>query len=137
MGPWPPEVDKETTYTVRLSTGNSLNSVANAKVAMTLPPYVRYTGISSSGDSFSFDEPSRVLTWSIGDLTAGTSQDAAFQIGFTPTASQSGRTPELVGDLRASGFDRFTQTEVSTDADPLTTETVNDPAFQSAFGRVK
>lgn len=137
MGPWPPEVDKETTYTVRLSTGNSVNSVANARVYMTLPPYVRYTGVASPGDSFSFDETTRLLTWSVGELPADAETDAAFQIAFTPTASQAGKVPVLVSGIAASGFDRFTQSEITAGAEPLTTEAENDPAFQSGFERVK
>lgn len=136
-GPIPPEPDQETTYTVRLTSGTSLNTMANAKVSMKLPQNVRFTGIASAGDSVSFDAGTRTLTWSIGELVAGTTQDAAFQIGFTPTASQSGDVPVLVEGITASGFDRFTQSQVSATTDPLTTETRNDAAFQSGDERVQ
>lgn len=136
-GPVPPVPDQETTYTVRLSSGTSVNSVANAKVSMQLPPYVRFTGVASAGDAFSFDESSRMLVWSVGDLPAGTMQDAAFQIGLTPTVNQSGTVPIIVQNIVASGFDRFTQSQLTANADPLTTETTNDSAFQSGDGRVQ
>ncbi len=137
MGPWPPEPDAETTYTVRLVTASSLNAVAGTKVTMKLPPNVRYTGIASAGDSFAFDAQTRLITWAVGDLLAGSSQEAAFQIGFTPTAAQSGREPDLVTDIIVSGTDRFTQTPVSAGGERLTTDTPNDPGSPPDSARVK
>ncbi len=137
MGPWPPVVDTATTYTIRLNAGTSLNSVANAKVSLVLPQNVTFTGVTSAGDTITHNPSTRTVTWTLGDLVAGTSQDSAFQVSLTPTVSQQGRTPVLVESITASGFDRFTQTTIEGGADPLTTDIPNDPDFESGHERVQ
>ena len=79
--------------------------------------------------------------WKIGDVAAGTgtatpAEDAAFQISFTPSVTQSGQEPILVGNQTLTGVDRFTSATVGNTAPDLTTETSTDPAYQQQFGVV-
>lgn len=54
-GPMPPRVGQNTTYTILWSITNSSNDVSRAKVTAVLPLYVKWTGVSSSGDvSFNY-----------------------------------------------------------------------------------
>lgn len=136
-GPLPPEPNKETTYTVKWSVANSVNTVANAVVTATLPSYVRFTGVANPSSGITYNEVTRTVTWSLGDVAPGVVREGAFQIGFTPSTSQSGGAPVLVDDQEVNGFDRFSQAAVSAEAGVLTTELQGDSGFNSADGRVK
>jgi|CXWL01.1.fsa_nt_gi hypothetical protein len=135
-GPWPPKVDTETTYTVQLEAKNTVNTVANAKVAIQLPSFVRYTGSANPKGEFSYVEGSRELLWTVGNMMAGETASAEFQIAFLPSVSQKGTSPILVPEHSITGVDRFTQTTVGGQAQALSTQT-SDPTYQSSFGTVQ
>jgi hypothetical protein len=141
-GPWPPVPNKPTTYTVVLSMTNTVNDVGGATASMILPEYVTFTGQTSPNDgSVTYDETTRTVTWKESNVPAGTGVKtsplvAAFQISYTPSVTQSGTSPVLVGNQTLVGTDRFTSAQVGSVAPALTTETVSDPAYLPAFGIV-
>jgi hypothetical protein len=129
-GAFPPVANAETTYTVVWNAHNSANAIAGATVSATLPPYVRFTGATSPADgSVTYDASSRTVTWSAGDIGAGASAQAAFQIGFTPSVSQQGMSPVLVNAPTVSGVDRFAQVTVTGQGSAVTTQISRDPAY--------
>lgn len=137
-GPWPPVADQETTYTIQLNAKNSLNSVGGAVATMVLPSYVRYTGKTSSGDTaITYDESTRTVTWSIGDIVPGTPETAAFQVALLPSVSQKGTSPIVLPPQKLTGTDRFTRMQVSATADALTTQTPGDTGYTADKGVVK
>lgn len=126
-GPTPPKVDQETTYTVTLSITNPSNSLSNAQVSGTLPSYVRYLSGVSGGEQVSYDERTRRVTWSAGEVKAsvGTSlpkREVSFKVGLTPSISQVGQRPSLVNNLSLSADDRFTGSKVNASAGSPTTQ---------------
>lgn len=135
-GPWPPEADKETTYTVLLSASNTVNSVANAQVRFTLPAYVRFTDNTSGDGTITYTESTREVLWNIGDMGAGGGASSALQIAFLPSISQKGTSPILVSTQTITGYDRFAGGEIGGDAGTLTTQTSTDPQYQSSYGAV-
>ena len=136
-GPWPPEADKETTYTVMLSAHNTVNSVANTVAKMTLPSYVRFTGLMNPTGAIAFNEATREVTWTLGDIAAGASKEASFQVALLPSVSQKGTSPTLVSEATISGVDRFVQKQVSATASRVTSDPTGDPAYQTNSGIVK
>ncbi|MFZ1987857.1 MAG: hypothetical protein WAV21_02375 [Minisyncoccia bacterium] len=134
-GAWPPVAGSETTYTVLLSADNDVNDVGGASATMTLPSYVRFTSVSEG--SVTYTEATRIVKWNIGDVPAGGSKQAAFQIGFLPSSSQKGTSPTLVSEAKITGIDRFTQTVVGGTSGSLTTQAKTDPAYQTSFGTVQ
>ena len=128
-GPVPPKVDKATTYTVVWNVRDEGSAVAGATVTTVLPSYVSYTGATRGSSSFSYNEGSRTVTWSAGDLAQGASAQGSFQVSFTPSASQKGSTPSLTGPAAFSGYDRFAGVPVSLTAEPVTTQTSGDPGY--------
>lgn len=119
-GPVPPMAGQETTYTVTLTAKNTVNSVGAAKETFTLPSYVRYTGKADNGIAYNPD--THTVTWTIGDLSSDGTASGHFQIGFTPSTSQKGNSPVLVNEQSFTGFDRFTQQQVTARAPALTSE---------------
>jgi len=138
-GPWPPEPDVESTYTVNLALDNSLNSIADGAVSMTIPSYVRYTGVASPADgSLVYDADNRKITWRLGDIQPGSeTRKMSFQIAFLPSTSQRGDNPVLISDQVFTGIDRFTKQPLTATVQRLDTRITNDPAYKSEYGMVK
>lgn len=124
-GPVPPTAGTPTTYTVTLSAKNTVNSVGAAKETFTLPSYVTF--VSSSDGSVSFNPDTSTATWTIGDLASGGAATTQFKVSITPSASQHGQSPTLISAQTFSGYDRFTQQQVSASAIPLTSDLSGKP----------
>lgn len=124
-GPFPPVAGKQTTYAVTLTAKNTVNSVGAAKETFTLPSYVTF--VSSSDGSVSFNPDTATATWNIGDLSSGGTATTKFTVTITPSASQHGQTPTLIGAQAFTGYDRFTQQQVSASALSLTTDLSGKP----------
>lgn len=137
-GPWPPVPGTATTYTVLMTAQNGVNATAGDTVTMTLPSYATFTGATSPADgSITYADGSRTVKWVVGDLASGASDQAAFQISFLPSSSQSGTSPVLVSPQTLTATDRFTQTTVTANAQQLDTRASTDPAYTGSDGVVQ
>jgi hypothetical protein len=137
IGPIPPKADQPTTYTIVWGTQNRGSAVAGGTVTATLPTYVTYTNQTTGTGTVSYDEKSRTVTWDMGDLSQGANAQAAFQVSVTPSSSQNGSAPPLTSAASFSGFDRFAGVQISATADPVTTETPQDPGYTASSGAVQ
>lgn len=122
-GAIPPRAESTTQYAVTWSIKNSSNTLANAAVSAVLPPYV---GFVSGGEGVVFEQASRTVRWSAGDIKAGAgynspARDANFVVSLTPSESQVGQAPTVTGAAAFTGTDRFAQVQVSATAEPPTT----------------
>jgi len=134
-GPIPPRAEQETTYTAMWTATNSLNDISNAKISASLPPYVEWNGLSSpSSESVVYDPVNRTVTWNAGTIRAGTGfgaspREVAFQVTFLPSLGQVGTDPLLIGDIKATGNDTFTNTQLELNRSSVNTRISSDPAF--------
>lgn len=132
-GPMPPQVGKETTYTVIWSFTNMSNDVDGVVVRSSLPPYMTFKNvISPDGAGITFEESSGFITWRVGKVPAGTgfvrpALQAAFQVGLTPLPIQAGTEPVLLRASSASGRDAFTNQEFRLTSPEITTALRDDP----------
>ena len=131
-GPIPPKADQATTYTVVFGVENKGSAVAGGSVTATLPGYVSYTGLTGGAGSFSYNEVSRTVSWSPGDLAQGAATQGFFQVSIVPSTSQRGSAPLLTGRAIFSGYDRFAGVQVSAAAEPVTTDIKGDPGYSPA-----
>lgn len=135
-GAVPPKVDKPTTYTIEWFATNSRNTIQKAKITATLPQYVVWAGLTSPGTELvSYDENSRVVTWNIGDLQAGTGyanapRSTQFQVSFTPSISQLGSIPTLLSVSNLTGIDASTSRSIGLSVSELTTKYSTDPQYR-------
>jgi len=136
-GPIPPKSGQTTTYTIALNVRNFGSAVAGGTVTLALPNYVTYTGVTAGSGSFSYNDSSRTVSWSPGDLVQGSNAQGVFQVSITPSTSQKGNAPQLTGSASFSGFDRFAGVQVAASADPVTTETKGDPGYISSSSLVQ
>ncbi|MFA6519803.1 MAG: hypothetical protein WCT41_03225 [Candidatus Paceibacterota bacterium] len=128
-GPIPPKADQATTYSIVLNVRGGGSAIAGGTVTTILPSYVSYTDVTTGAGSFSYNDASHTVTWSTGDLAQGASAQGTFQVSLTPSTSQKGFVPALTGPISFSGYDRFAGVQISAMADPVTTETKNDPGY--------
>lgn len=136
-GPIPPHSDQATTYAVVWKTQNKGSTIADGSVSAILPSYISYTGLTTGAGSFSYNDKSRKVTWSTGDLAQGAAIQGAFQVSLTPSTLQKGAAPFLTSAVSFSGYDRFAGVQVSATVDPATTETRGDAGYVSSFGIVQ
>ncbi|HWA32228.1 MAG TPA: hypothetical protein VG694_02135 [Candidatus Paceibacterota bacterium] len=141
-GPIPPKSAEETTYTVVWDVSNTSNSISNAKVSATLPPWVRFVGQTSpSTENVTYNDSTKTITWNVGSIDKGAGivgpgREVSFQIGFTPSLSQVGTSPVLVNDATLTGHDDFADTDVTVNKNSLSTRLPNDALFPPNGDRV-
>jgi hypothetical protein len=136
-GPIPPRANEATTYTISWNARNAGSAVAGGTMTTILPNYVTYTGLTSGSGSFSYNEASRMVTWTVDDLLQGASVQGYFQLSLTPSTSQKGNVATLTRTASFSGYDRFAGVQISANADAVTTETKGDPGYKPVDAAVQ
>jgi len=141
-GPMPPKVGQETTFTVTWALTNSTNDLRGAVLKATLPAYMSWKSRTLPANSpITFDASSGEIVWNVGDIKAGVgyispAREISFQVGFVPSSSQVGDSPELVSEVRAEGRDIFTDTLLQVSAPPVTLKLEDDPRVDEGHVRV-
>ncbi|MAG12779.1 hypothetical protein CL630_03135 [bacterium] len=141
-GPVPPEVERETTYTVVFTAVNSSNHVSRSMVKAVLPPYVKWVGVfTPMSENISYNESSREVVWNIDRLEAGSGmtlppREVAFQVKLMPSLSHLNQTPTVIGESTFSGVDEFTETVARLSSKALDTSLSTDPNFIFSQGKV-
>jgi len=141
-GPIPPKAESQTTYSIIWSVSNSSNSLSDVEVTGILPSSVNWLKVvTPQNENITFNKSTGEIVWRIGDLDAGVGtisdvRQVIFQIGFIPSLSNIGKTPEIVTNIVVSGNDDFTGEKVSQSKHPLTTNLTTDPIFDSANAQV-
>jgi hypothetical protein len=126
-GPIPPKADKETTYTITWSLSNTTNDIKNTIVTTSLPVGVEWKGETSpSGEKVSYDSSSRIVTWNVGNVSAGVGygyapREASFKVGLLPSINQIGTSPNLTATINATASDTYTEKQVNSFATELNT----------------
>lgn len=136
LGPIPPKAEKETTYTVIWDVDNTSSLVGNAQVSATLPPYIKWLDVVSPGtENITYDKNTGQVTWNVGTVgtyTLGSSgrREVAFQVSFTPSVNQIDQNPALVNRSTLKAVDNFTNTQLTSEQEYLTTRFSTDPAYR-------
>lgn len=135
-GPIPPVADEETQYQITLRTSAGGNDVTGAVVTTALPQYVNWKNITSGDGSIVFNPVSKELTWTVGDIEAGSSAATTFTIGLLPSQNQIGTTPALLGTQRLRATDRFTGDVVRAEGVPISSELPPSSGYEEENGEV-
>ncbi|MDP1625348.1 MAG: hypothetical protein Q8L64_06345 [bacterium] len=127
-GSIPPQVNKQTTYTIVWTVSNSSNSVSDAQVAGILPQGVEWLGKWSPSDTnLSYNTVGGQVTWLIGDIPANSApKQVSFQVGLVPSLSDVGIAPGLLSQTQVTGTDSFAGVIVRSTAAALTTRISTD-----------
>ncbi len=137
-GPVPPVVNKATTYSILWKVSGSGNDLAGGTISAVLPTYVTFTNLTLPADgSIAYDEASRTVTWSVGELRALTVAQAAFQVSLTPSVNQRGTAPALASAPAFFAHDRFAGADITETLSAPTTETPSDPGYTASKADVQ
>ena len=141
-GPIPPKAGTPTTYTAIWSISNSFNQVSNVEVRATLPSYVKWTEMKSpSNEVFSLNKVTNELVWNVGSVLPNTGFNSSkkeiyFQLEFSPSTSQIGQSPVILGEATISGVDKITGTKIEYKVPAITTNFSGDPTFSGGNDKV-
>ncbi|MCF7835828.1 MAG: hypothetical protein K9M15_01775 [Candidatus Marinimicrobia bacterium] len=141
-GPIPPQVGKETKYTVVWSISNFYNDLSGVSVRSSLPSYVKWLGVvSPSGEDIAYKQDTGELIWNVGGVSAGSgllnqAKTVAFQIAFLPSVSQEGSSPVLIPRMSLGGIDSFTGTAVEDYFVDITSASTPEAQSNFIFGKV-
>lgn len=135
-GPLPPVHENETTYTVVWSVVNSSNDVSDVVAKTTLPPYVKWLGVTSpSTEDITYNPLGGEIVWNVGAVKAGSgitvpAREVAFQISMMPSLNQVGTYPVLTADTVISGHDSFTDANITYSRRAVSSQLTSDPLVQ-------
>lgn len=138
-GPYPPKVNQNTQYTVHLRLYSYAVDMTDVTVTGKLAPGVKFTGkVKTNTDSSpTVDQNTGVVAWKLSNLSAGRGivgdpAEAIFQVEYTPSTLDAGRTVELVGSLNAEAKDQFTGVSLSSGGDRVDTGLSRDNMIKSS-----
>lgn len=133
-GPLPPEVGKETTYTLRWQITNISNDISGARVVSSLPSGVKWTGkIYPENENISYNERTNEIIWEIGKLKNGTGmlvpkKEVRFQVSITPQVNQTDKEVTLLNGSKLTAVDSFTTEELKAGTGAKATNLTEDPS---------
>jgi hypothetical protein len=140
-GPIPPKADKESTYTINWTITNANNDLKDAVVTAVLPAGVEWKNeISPINERISYNPETRIVTWNIGNISLGTGftyspKEVSFKVGIVPSVIQINNIPDLVTRLKISAMDTYTETQIVSEVQPVTTQ-YSDPTYKNSDAMV-
>ena len=140
IGPVPPKAGQTTTYTIIWQAKNYYSLVKDVKVKAVLPLGTGLTGRifpEEEALKFAFDSKSREIVWLVGDLERGSQKNIAFQISFTPDESQKGQSPEIIGNVKITGEDSWTNLILESSFKSINTTLPDDGTITEEQGTVQ
>ncbi len=134
-GPIPPKAEKETTYTVVWTVDNTSSSVSGAQVVSGLPPYVKWLDkVSPTGENITYNKVDGQIVWRIGNMgtytSSNTRRQVSFQVSMTPSVAQVDQALTLVNQAVLTAQDDFTNQQLNSNLNVLSTRFSTDPAFR-------
>ncbi len=136
-GPVPPVADTATTYTVTLVASAGVNGMTGAVVTTNLPQYVGWLNATSGDGRVEFNPVSKQIRWAAGDIPARGNKSLQFQISLTPSVTQVGQKPVIVGTQVLRATDRFTGVALRAEGKSLINELSSEFGFVTGNGTVQ
>lgn len=136
VGPIPPKVGEESTYTITLVAAAGANDVVNAVVDTSLPLYVNWLDLYDTQGQLTYNPVSKKITWNIGNIPAGERKELTFQVSLRPSVSQLNVDPVLLNTQTMRANDRFTGALLQDVVSAVTTELSEEMGYPINNGEV-
>lgn len=136
VGPVPPKVGEESTYTLTLVATAGANDVVNAVVDTSLPLYVNWLDLYDAEGQLTYNPVSKKITWNIGNIAAGDRKKLNFQVSLRPSVSQLDVSLVLLNKQTMRANDRFTGALLQDIGRAVTTELSEEMGYPRDNGRV-
>lgn len=140
-GPIPPRADIESTYTITWTISNTTNDLKDTVVTSILPVGTTWKAeYAPQTEKISFDPDSRVITWQVGTVSAGSGfmyspKEVSFKVGIMPNTTQIGQILRLTNSAEMTSTDSYTEDTLKSTAEGVTT-VYSDPSYSSSNGTV-
>ncbi len=133
-GPLPPEVGKETVFTIHWQITNPGNEMSGVKASAVLPTGVTWKNVVSVGTGqpdLIFNKNTSEVVWNLGTLPQGVgvltpAYEGSFQVSVKPSTDQKGMPIVLIKSGKLSGTDTFTKQSIIINSKELSTNTLVD-----------
>ena len=139
-GPVPPEVGKETTYTLRYTIQNNANKLTNAKLKIYLEKGVVFDNIFfPSGESITYDSEKNTVLWELGDIEpkSKNTRTLDIKVSITPELTDIGNEIVLSEKYEFIARDEFIGRDVVAEkTDINTTAFDTEPIYLEFYGSV-
>ncbi len=141
-GPFPPQANTKTQYTIHWRLKNFATDVHDVTISASLAPGVTWTGVVGGNTTApTYDNRTGLVTWTISRVPAmkGIVTDPleiVFQIEATPNITQVGQYMPLLSETIIKGTDDFTGLELASRDTALTTRLPDDRTIASGAGVV-
>ena len=135
-GPIPPQVGQTTTYALTIVAEAGVNDLTDAIVTTALPIYVNWRDSVVGDGDLIYNAVSQQLEWKAGNIPSGQRKQVSFQVGITPSISQVGGSLVLLQSQTLRATDRFTDSRLQAQADPVYTELSTEAGFDEDNGIV-
>lgn len=119
-GPIPPVINTLTTYTAHLIV-SAQNPLVNTKVSFTLPVYVAWRNVTSSGSNVTYTPKTRTVTWMIDSLQAEKTATVDIGLSVKPSQSHLGQLPPITSGIVLDTDEEISGNHLRTTLSPLTT----------------
>lgn len=135
FGPIPPQVGKETSYTMYWLVTNYFNDISNVELESSLPTGVRWKGkVYPEGENISFNERTNKIKWDIGKVPNGTGvlgpkKEVSFQVSIVPEINSLGQIVELLKPSFLTAKDDFTGNEIRLENEGKNTKLKEDSSL--------
>lgn len=135
FGPIPPQVGKETSYTMYWLVTNYFNDISKVELESSLPTGVKWKGkIYPENEKISFNERTNKIKWEVGDVPNGVGvlspkKEVVFQVSIVPEINKLGQPIELLNPAVLTAEDDFTGNKISLENDGKTTKLNEDTSL--------
>ena len=120
VGPIPPQVNVDTTYTIHLI-ASAQNALSNAKVSFILPAYVTWRNIASDAANTTYDAKTRTVTWTIGSIQEGKTVMTDIGVSVRPTQVHANSIPTITGGIVFDADETVSKAHIRVSTSALTT----------------
>jgi hypothetical protein len=140
-GPYPSQVNKETTYTLLWTIRPAENALTGVTATATLPEGVEWTGVvAPQSEAVAYTPETRTVTWTIGSMGRATAitqtRSVAFQVKVKPTLAQVGGDIRLLNQTTIQAFDTGASVPISTTRPEVTNRLGTDPIYSPGEEKV-
>lgn len=112
-GPLPPTTGQQTTYTIRVRAGSTLNDTGELSITTVLPDGVQYMDkVYKTAGEIRFNDRTGEVSWLIPLIASGVgrikpAEEFYFQVAITPGENQRGEDIDLLNKATFEGIDEF------------------------------
>ncbi len=133
-GPLPPEVGKDTSFTVHWQLTNPGNDMNSVRLTGVLPPGVTWenaTGVTAGQPEVTFNANTSEVIWNLGVFprgigVTGDKYEASFRVKIKPSSNQVDTAITLIKNPKLTATDSFTKQNIILLLGDMTTDDLTD-----------